>query len=71
MHLSRYLKIYPSKEKPGYFLLYSTLRTSTALVSGTTLSAALSGSKMGPEGETLRQLGMLVDHPSVEREQLR
>ena len=71
MHLSRYLKIFPSLEKPGHFLLFSTLRTSTVLVSGTTLSAALSGSKMGAEGETLRELGMLVDHPSIEREQMR
>ncbi|HJV35297.1 geopeptide radical SAM maturase [Geomonas sp.] len=71
MNLSRYLKIYPSQDKPGYFLLYSTLRSSTAFVSGTTLSAVLSGSKLGPEAETLQQLGMLVDHPSVEREQMR
>ncbi|GFO54654.1 radical SAM/SPASM domain-containing protein [Geomonas sp. Red276] len=71
MHLSRYLKIYPSKDKAGYFLLFSTLRSSTALVSGTTLSAVLSGSTLGPEGETLRKLGMLVDHPSVERELVR
>ncbi|MCM0081705.1 geopeptide radical SAM maturase [Geomonas sp. Red32] len=71
MHLSRYLKIYPSNEKPGYFLLFSTLRSSTALVSGATLSTALTGSKMGIEGETLRKLGMLVEHPSIEREQVR
>ncbi|HJV66578.1 MAG TPA: geopeptide radical SAM maturase [Geomonas sp.] len=71
MNLSRYLKIYPSPDKPGYFLLYSTLRSSTALVSGTTLSSVLSGSSLGPEGETLQQLGMLVDHPSVERERVR
>jgi uncharacterized protein len=70
MHLSRYLKIFPSKDKPGYFLLFSTLRNSTVLVSGVTLSEALSGSNLGADGETLRKLGMLVDHPSVEREQM-
>jgi uncharacterized protein len=71
MHLSRYLKVFPSKQKSDHFLLYSTLRTSTVLVSGAILRAAQSGGELGPEGETLKRLGMLVPDPDLEREQMR
>lgn len=71
MHLSRYLKVYPAAPRPDHFLLFSTLRTSTVIVSGATLKAARSGCEMGPEGETLKRLGMLVPDLAVEREQMR
>lgn len=71
MHLSHYLKIYPSRNKPDQFLLFSTLRTATLLVSGTILRAAQSGGELGPAGETLVRLGILVPDPDLEREQVR
>jgi uncharacterized protein len=71
MQLSRYLKVYPARQKPDSFLLFSTLRTSTVLVSGATLRAAQSCQDLGADGETLKRLGMLVEDPLVEREQMR
>jgi uncharacterized protein len=71
MHLSRYLKIYPSSLRPDHFLLYSTLRTSAVLVSGETLRAAQNGGELGSQGETLQRLGMLVPDLEKEREQMR
>ena len=71
MHLSRYLKAYPSQDRPGHFLLFSTIRGSIVLVSGETLRAAEAGTLAGAEGETLVRLGMLVSHPDAEREQMR
>jgi uncharacterized protein len=71
MQLSRYLKVFPSQEKPGQFMLYSTIRGSLVQVSGATLQAARSGALSGPEGETLARLGMMVADPESEREQMR
>jgi uncharacterized protein len=71
MHLSRYLKIYPSSLKPDHFLLFSTLRSSTALIPAATLKAAQDGTLTGPEQETLMRLGMLVQDTDQEREQVR
>jgi uncharacterized protein len=71
MHLSRYLKVYPAKDRPGHFMLYSTIRGSVVLVSDETLRGAEAGSETGPEAETLIRLGMLVADPEAEREQMR
>jgi uncharacterized protein len=71
MQLSRYLKVYPAKDRPDFFLIYSTLRGSMALVSGATLRAAQAGSAPGADGEALVRLGMLVDDLEAEREQMR
>ena len=71
MQLSRYLKVYPSSQKPDHSLLYSTLRTSTALVPNATLDAARNGGELGSDGETLQRLGMLVADLDLEREQMR
>jgi len=71
MQLSRYLKAYPSKTKPDHFLLFSTLRTSSALIPGATMRRLLAGTDPGPDGDTLARLGMLVADPDAEREQVR
>jgi uncharacterized protein len=71
MQLSRYLKVFPSQSKPDHFLLFSTLRTSTALVPGTILRALESGADPGPARDTLVRLGMLVPDLAAEQEQMR
>ena len=71
MHLSRYLKVFPSKTKPDYLLLFSTLRTSSALVSAATLKSVLAGADTGADSEALVRLGMLVPDLEAEREQMR
>ena len=71
MHLSSYLKYYPVQNSADRFLLYSTLRSATVLVSGTALRAAQEGCVPEAEGETLRRLGMLVEDPGAEKERIR
>ena len=71
MHLSRYLKIYPAKDRPDHFLLFSTLRGSVARLPGETLRSARAGSCPAVEREALTRLGMLVADPDAEREQVR
>ena len=71
MHLSRYLKMYPAKDRPGHFMLFSTLRLSVALLSAETLRLIEAGS--GPEAElkALTRIGMLVSDPAEEKELMR
>lgn len=71
MRISRYLKIFPSPQRPGYSLVYSTLRGSSALLSGATLEAALNGTLGQKEAETLARLGILVADPDRELEEMR
>ena len=71
MQLSRYLKVYPEGGDSDRFLLYSTLRSSTAIVGGATLRAACNCCDPGESGDALKRLGMLVDDPGQERERMR
>lgn len=71
MPLSQYLKIYPAQNRPDHFLLFSTLRTSTAIVSGDTLRSLQQGDESRPERDALHRLGMLVDDREAERQLLR
>lgn len=71
MHLSRYLKAYPAKDRPDHFLLFSTLRCSMAQVSGATLRGVESGTASEAEREALARLGMLVADRDAEKEQMR
>jgi len=70
MPLSRYLKFYPDRNRPGYYLLYSTLRGSSVRLSKKTLEAAQNGTVTGPEADTLARLGFLVPDLDREREQV-
>ncbi|WP_136525059.1 geopeptide radical SAM maturase [Geomonas ferrireducens] len=71
MYLSRYLKIYPAKNRPDHFLLYSTLRLSAVILSGAALDHARNGTLPDALRDKLAHLGMLVPDPDIEREQMR
>lgn len=71
MHLSRYLKAYPSKDTPDQILLYSTLRGSLIRVSAATLVAARIGELSAAQKESLTRIGVLVSDPDQEKEQMR
>lgn len=71
MHLSRYVKTYPCREKPGYSLLFSTRRGAVILVPEATLRAIEEGTLSPSEQETLSRLGFLVDDQRREIEEMR
>ena len=71
MHLSRYLKVYPAKNRPDHFILYSTLRSSKVQISGAALRAARAGTLTGDAARTLERLGMAVADPALEQEEMR
>lgn len=71
MNISRYLKVFPSPDRPGYSILYSTLRSSVAAVSDETLAAMRAGTLPAGESQALMRLGMLVEDSDAEREQMR
>jgi len=71
MPLSRFLKEYPYPAKPGYRLLYSTKKTSVALLEEAVLDRAKKGKLTEEEAKTLRDLGMLATSREEEREEMR
>ncbi|QWV91741.1 geopeptide radical SAM maturase [Geomonas oryzisoli] len=71
MKLSRYLKIFPSPDRPGHVILYSTLRGSVAAVPAETLAALQQGAFPVEGCDALTRLGMLVEDPDAEKEQMR
>jgi uncharacterized protein len=71
MRLSRYVKIYPYPEKPGYFLLFSTRRASVILLNEATLKAAREGTLSPADRETLERLSFLVPEGHDEKEEMR
>jgi uncharacterized protein len=70
MRLSRYVRIYQSPVDPGYYLLYSTKRTSVAFVRDFVLSALDAGSLSDSHQETLLRLGILVADPDLEVQEM-
>ena len=70
MHLSKYIKIFPCQEKPGYRLLYSTKRASTILVDESILASIKKGTLLPSDKETLFTLGFLVPDVNKEREEM-
>jgi uncharacterized protein len=70
MHLSRYLKIYPSPDDPDRLLLYSTKRGGSILVPKSFLAAIADGSIAQPDRETLARLGFLVPDDDEERREM-
>jgi len=71
MHLSRYLKIYPSPGDPDRLLLYSTKRGGSILVPKSFLSAIADGSISTVDREALVRLGLLVPDREEERREMR
>jgi uncharacterized protein len=70
MHLSRYLKIYPSPDDPDRLLLYSTKRGGSILVPNSFLAEIADGSISQPDRETLVRLGFLVPDTDAERREM-
>ena len=70
MHLSNYLKIYPSPDSPGHLLLYSTRRCSVVRVPEKKLRQIEEGTLPEADQATLARLGILVPDPAAEREEL-
>jgi uncharacterized protein len=71
MYLSRYLKIYPYTEEPGYLLFFSTKRGSKVLVHESTLKSIEEGKVAGSDEETLVSLGFLVPDRDKEKKEMR
>ncbi|MBI5674547.1 MAG: geopeptide radical SAM maturase [Nitrospirae bacterium] len=70
MKLSNYIKIFPYHEEPGYLLLYSTKKASSALVPESTLKAVEDGNLEPSDADTLFDLGFLVDDPDEEKNEM-
>src|SRR4030067_1263537 len=70
MHLSRYLKIYPYREKADYCLFYSTKKTSIILLHESTLRSINDGSVSTSDEDTLSELGFLVPDVDKEKEEM-
>ena len=70
MKPSRYLKVYPYKEKPGYLLLYSTKKTSMILLREETYGSALNGTLSADNEKKLTELGMIVPDRDQEKREV-
>lgn len=70
MELSRYVKIFPSSDRPGTALIYSTLRGSAITVSTSLVEAMRNGTVSQPTLQTLERLGIMVPDAAAEREQV-
>lgn len=71
MYLSKYLKAFPSRSNPDHILLYSTLRSSSALLPASIYLAALRGELSDQDAQILKKLDMLVEDLEEERDQMR
>jgi len=69
MHLffSRYLKMYPVQDRPGWQLVYSTRKGSLVRLPDSVLDAARQGTLGAADEATLRRLEILVEDPAAER----
>lgn len=70
MQLSRYLKIFPAPQQPGYMLLYSTKKASMTLLSEEVFSRIEQGDPPEELVEPLMKLGMLVEDAEGERKEV-
>lgn len=70
MELSRYIKTYPVKEKPGYLLLYSTKKTSMVLLKEEVFNSVINGTLSSESEKTLSELGMLVPDREQEKREV-
>jgi uncharacterized protein len=65
--LSRYLKIYPAPDQPGWYLVYSTRKGSLVRLPEALLAAARQGQLPAAEDQALRRLEILVQDPAAEK----
>lgn len=70
MPLSRYLKIYPDVGRPGHVILYSTKKGSSVRVPESLLASAADGTLPEKQRQTLTRLGMIIDDPALERQEM-
>lgn len=70
MRLSRYLKIFPSPDIPGHFILFSTRRCSVLCVPEKILRSIEDGTISDADRETLVRYGILVPNPAAEKEEM-
>jgi len=70
MRLSTYLKIFPSPDNPGHFILYSTRRAAVLRVAEKTLRSIEDGILPEADRETLCRYGILVPDPAKEKEEM-
>jgi uncharacterized protein len=67
MQLSRYLKVYPSEERPDHFLLFSTKKASKILLKKERYQAIEKGTLSPSDEALLSKLGMIVHDREEER----
>jgi len=71
MQLSKYMKIFPYQEKPGYSLLYSTKSASTILVDESILKSLERGKNLSTsDRNSLSKLGFLVADGNKEQKEM-
>ncbi len=70
MQLSYYLKVFPYPEEPGCLLLYSTKNSAMAILPEEDYSLLQQGEIPPDLEETLTELGMLVDDPAMEKQEV-
>jgi len=68
MQLSRYLKVYPCRERAGYLLLFSTKKASKILIKKETYHAIKKGLLSPSDEALLSKLGFIVEDREAEKE---
>ncbi|MBW2037816.1 MAG: geopeptide radical SAM maturase [Deltaproteobacteria bacterium] len=68
MQLSRYLKVYPCRERAGYLLLFSTKKASKILIKKETYHAIKKGLLSPSDEALLSRLGIIVEDREAEKE---
>ena len=67
MQLSRYLKVYPCRERAGYLLLFSTKKASKILIEKETYHAIKKGLLSPSDEALLSRLGFIVEDREAEK----
>ncbi|MCD6137880.1 MAG: geopeptide radical SAM maturase [Deltaproteobacteria bacterium] len=67
MQLSRYLKVYPCRERAGYLLLFSTKKASKILIKKETYHAMKKGLLSPSDEALLSRLGFIVEDREAEK----
>lgn len=67
MQLSRYLKVYPCRERAGYLLLFSTKKASKILIKKETYHAMKKGFLSPSDEALLSRLGFIVEDREAEK----
>ena len=70
MQLSHFLKIYPYEEKPGYFLLFSTKRSSILVIKKETFQAIEQGTLSPSDEALLSKHGVIVPDQEQEKQSM-